>query len=210
MMPHRIDQVVVEDAPQPREEFLRGRAGKPREVALHVDRRFLHDIRRRDTASESKRQASRGRIEKLVSRRVEKLPKRVLITTAGGDQEDGNPLRRHAGLSERFGGSCGIRHGTHRERIANSFAMRESDENRDKCRGITPGVQIGRRISLKTLRADFKQTKPRRQVSRTASRVSSRRPILADRLEKTACHRQSEKWWCRAEEDPGVVNLPLA
>jgi hypothetical protein len=153
MMPHRIDQVVVEDAPQPREEFLRGRAGKPREVALHVDRRFLHDIRGRDAASNRQRETTGGCIQKLVSRCVEKLPKRVLITTAGGDQEDGNPLRRNARLSGRFGGSCGIRHETHRERTANSFAMRESDENRDKCRGITPGVQIGRRISLLALEA---------------------------------------------------------
>jgi hypothetical protein len=153
MMPHRIDQVVVEDAPQPREEFLRLCTGKTREVALHVDRRFLHDIRRRDTPPESKRQASRGCIEKLVSRCVEKLPKRVLIAAAGRDQEDGDPLRLHAGLAGRFDGSCGIRHETHRERTTNSFAMRESDKNRDKCRGITPGVQIGRRISLIALEA---------------------------------------------------------
>jgi hypothetical protein len=120
---------------------------------MHVDRGLLHDVRGRDTASNHQRETTGGRIQKLVSRRVEKLPKRVLITTAGGDQEDGNPLRRHAGLSERFGGSCGIRHETHRERTANSFAMRESDENRDKCRGITSGVQIGHRISPSTLEA---------------------------------------------------------
>jgi hypothetical protein len=86
-MTHGIDYVVPKDFTEPGKALLGCRAVELREVAVHVHRRFLHEVGGADLRSQFSRQFAGGQLQQVAAGRLEDLADGVGPAAAGGIEQ---------------------------------------------------------------------------------------------------------------------------